>query len=133
MSKIGIEMPLVDYSMLMHHLMRDVQNFDRYSHEWYTPNTYDPNFKVPPESPGVYLLYAFRTCQDIGHIGEIVYIGSSKNLAQRKCRHEVLRMIHRHYHYIQFYFREIATDYKDIERTLIQVVKPKYNTQHING
>lgn len=127
------EMYVVDYSMLMHSLIRDVQNFDRYSHEWYTPNTYDANFKTPPESPGVYLFYAFEKYSDIGLNGQIVYIGSTKNLAQRKCRHEVLRMIHRHYRYIQFYFREIPTDFKDIERTLIQVVKPIYNTQHVNG
>ena len=126
-------MEIVQYSMLMHSLMRDVQDFSRYSSEWHTPNTYDTNFKYPPEAPGVYLFYAFKTFQDIGRDGEIVYIGSSKNLAQRKSRHEVLRMLERHYRYIQFYFREIDTDYKDIEKTLIQVVKPKYNTQHVNG
>jgi excinuclease UvrABC nuclease subunit len=126
-------MELKEYSILAHELIHEVLNFNSCCYLWSTPNTYDRNYKFPPDTSGVYLLFAYENFADIGVNGEIVYIGSSKNLAQRKARHEVLRMISQHYKYIQFYFREIESDYKDIEKALIQTIKPKYNTQHING
>jgi excinuclease UvrABC nuclease subunit len=95
--------------------------------DWRTPNTYGGNFKEPTDKAGVYLLVK----PDISEQGvsfEIMYVGSSENLAKRYCGHEVLRFLTETYGIIHFYFKE-DSEYLSTEKKLIKRIQPKYNKQ----
>jgi len=97
--------------------------------EWFTLNTYDRNFKLPPAASGVYLLvHTDITLFDKSVIHNILYVGSSNNLQIRYGKHEVLRALKKTYNYIQFFFLE-KENFKAIEKELIKSIQPKYNTQ----
>lgn len=101
------------------------EDFQFIEENWYTPNTYDANFKEPPTTPGIYLLVLF----DLKTGGkEILYVGSAKNLSQRYGRHEVLRTLKIIYEYVRFYFKE-CEDYKTEEIKMIKLIRPKFNKQ----
>lgn len=97
--------------------------------EWNTPNTYNFNFKQPPNKSGVYLLVKAEILT--GHKSryvkhEILYVGSSRNLKKRYNSHEVLNMLQKQHDYIQFYFKEVDNHF-EIEKELIKLIQPKYN------
>lgn len=100
--------------------------------EWFTPNTYDRNFKSPTENSGVYLIVRpiFRGDNSVSWITDydILYIGSAKNLKIRYSNHEVLRILSQVFSYLQFYFKE-EKNYKTVERDLIKRIEPKFNQQ----
>ena len=91
--------------------------------DWYSPNTYSENFKPIPETSGVYYFDNLE--------GEVLYVGSAKNLRTRYKGHEVKRLLNRVFRYVYFHFMETA-DYKHVEVSLIKSLRPKYNFQH-NG
>lgn len=103
--------------------------------DWFTPNTYDTNFAMPKAVPGVYLITDTVFVRENGIVTKanynIIYVGSSSNLAVRYSKHEVLRMAKRIYDYVQFYWLPV---HNHIEREvqLIQHFSPKFNIQH-NG
>jgi len=102
--------------------------------EWKTPNTYGNNFSLVPNSAGVYLLVVFNNLLEKNNLQiepEILYVGSSFNLKQRREKHEVKRQLQKFYSYIYFYFKE-TNNYKDFEIELIKNIRPKFNIQH-NG
>lgn len=90
---------------------------------WTTPNTYYQNFKPVPKKSGVYLLVAYR---ESSSDGEIVYIGSSKNLSKRYSNHEVINKLEKSYWHVRFYFEE-CENYLEREKQLIKSIHPKYN------
>jgi excinuclease UvrABC nuclease subunit len=94
--------------------------------DWKTENTYNKNYAPVPARPGVYLLV--NTGFDLQH--EILYVGSSKNLKQRRQRHEVLRVLSEMYsgYGVRFYFKEEA-DYLSVEKQLIKQIQARFNTQ----
>jgi excinuclease UvrABC nuclease subunit len=63
--------------------------------------------------------------------GNILYIGSAKNLLDRYKGHEVKRLLNRSYRFVFFHFHE-TENYRAIEVELIKSVRPKFNYQH-NG
>src|SRR4030042_5329204 len=97
--------------------------------DWLTPNTYGENYSVIPEQSGIYLIVYFDM-ENLIHT--IMYIGSSKNLAKRYKTHETLRLLKIFYNYIHFYFK-VMDNYISEEKRLIQIIKPKFNKQHIHG
>jgi excinuclease UvrABC nuclease subunit len=97
--------------------------------EWFTPNTYDRNFKNPPNAPGVYLIALLIIDFDQKKTNyDIQYVGSAKDLSVRYSKHEVLRMIRKNEFIVQFFFKEIE-DYLPLEKKLIKSIQPKYNIQ----
>jgi len=97
--------------------------------EWFTPNTYDNNFKFPTENSGIYLIVYPTFDDDSKEFDyEILYIGSAKNLRQRYEKHEVMRVLREVYNYIQFYFKE-ESEYRKIEKQLIKQIQPRFNKQ----
>ncbi len=94
--------------------------------DWKTESTYNKNFAFPPERPGVYLLV--NATHDLQY--EVLYVGSSKNLKQRRQRHEVLRVLSEVCDGwgVRFYFKE-EDDYLEVEKKLIQQTQARYNTQ----
>lgn len=94
-----------------------------------TPNTYNENFDIPPEKPGIYYLVVPKLFVCDGIEFQIMYIGSSKNLARRYDRHAIKRLLTAIYGYVQFYFIE-TEDYIDVEKLLIKLYKPKFNIQY---
>lgn len=98
--------------------------------DWFTPHTYNRNYKKIPESAGVYLILG---CQDVFdmHKREVVYIGSSKNLAQRYRVHDTIPKIRLKYRWIFFYFKE-TEDYISFEKELIFKFNPKFNIKYRN-
>lgn len=103
-------------------------NGDRFAEEksWLTPNTYCLNFASPPARPGVYLFVVYTSPGDFGNI---VYIGSSQNIALRYRGHPVKGHLYMNYWYVRFYFQPCENP-KDIEKALIKKWKPKFNIQH---
>lgn len=102
--------------------------------EWKTPNTYGNNYAKVPHKSGVYLLVHFTNLLTINELlikPQILYVGSSIDLHQRKEKHEVKRHLSKIYDNIIFYFKE-TDNYKNYEIELIKNIKPLYNTQH-NG
>ena len=94
---------------------------------WFTPNTFDTNFKEPSTKCGVYFLvylniYAKRKRY------KILYVGSAKNLKVRYEKHEVRRLLTEIYGYIQFYWKE-EENYREVEKYLIKTIQPKFNKQ----
>ena len=111
--------------------MKNDQEFVFIASDWFTPNTYDPNYMMPPERSGVYLLvypiFKFNgVTHDVSYT--ILYVGSSRNLKVRYKSHEVLRVLQEQYGYIQFYFKEFD-NYHEVEKQYIQQIQPKFNTQ----
>lgn len=96
---------------------------------WFTPNTYEKNFKEPTSTPGVYVI-TNSTIDWNNKTKElnILYVGSTKNLKQRYSRHEVLRVLREVYDFCQFFFIE-HSDYLALEKELIVKYQPKFNTQ----
>jgi hypothetical protein len=97
--------------------------------EWFTPNTYDVNFKMPPNECGVYLI----AVPLINHVErkidyDIQYVGSTKHLSVRYKSHEVFRMIRISEPSAQFFFKQ-EIKYKDVEKEMIKMIQPKYNSQ----
>jgi len=97
--------------------------------EWKTNNTYDSRiFSEIPKQAGVYLIVKTDCFEEVVK-HEILYIGSSKNLAVRIKSHEVYRILREIYgNTIRFYFRE-ADNYLDEEKYLIKVTKARFNKQ----
>lgn len=98
--------------------------------DWKTPNTYDNNFMMPPNLPGVYLLVVPTFfINDFSRIDwSIKYVGSSINLKQRFSRHEVKRHLENQDLTVHFYFK-ITENFRDIEKQLIKSIQPQYNKQ----
>jgi excinuclease UvrABC nuclease subunit len=94
--------------------------------KWFTPNTYDQNYKYPTDNSGVYVI-VLPNNEDIDK-SKILYIGSAKNLSVRYRRHEVMRMLKEFYGYVQFYFKE-EQNYRETEKQLIKMYQPKFNKQ----
>lgn len=106
--------------------IRDIYLFD--TEGWFTPNTYDKNFKAATATSGVYMLIAINLdTMD----KQILYVGSAKNLLQRYSKHEVMRVASNYHEYIRFYFKE-TENYISEEIALIKKFKPILNKQH-NG
>lgn len=101
----------------------------RFTDEWHTPNTYDNNFKSFPHAPGVYVIT--RYCRDT-HSAEILYIGSTKDIAGRLSRHEIRKVLSHFYDYMPIYFYE-CDNYKTLERQLIKRHRPEFNNHYLNG
>jgi len=100
--------------------------------DWYTPNTYDANFKDPGNQPGVYLI-VLTNRDRFGRfinpaIYEVLYVGSAQNLKVRYQKHEVLRTLREVYGYVQFFFKE-EPDFRNKEKALIKAVQPRFNKQ----
>lgn len=109
--------------------MKNQKQFIFNENEWYTPNTYNSNFKSPSNKSGVYLIVLpiFDLIDQVVNY-DIVYIGSAKDLLNRYKSHEVLRFLKNNFNYVQFYFNE-CIDYKNAEKNLIKLVQPKLNKQ----
>jgi len=107
----------------------EMSEFNFNPKEWKTPNTYDNNFSDLPNDSGIYCIvlptpnYALQKYEY-----EILYVGSAKNLKVRYNKHEVMRMLTRFYGYVQFYFKT-ESNYRNVEKSLIKKIQPKYNTQ----
>lgn len=101
--------------------------------DWPTPNTYDPKFKEPPKTAGVYVIYAKRIGVGIEHLitgkDECVYVGSSKNLFERYDKHPVRNK--KGFVCYVFYWLE-EPNYYEVEKTMIKILRPALNKQH-NG
>jgi excinuclease UvrABC nuclease subunit len=111
--------------------MEKHQPFEFTPADWFTPNTYDRNFKTPPDKSGVYLLvHPKKLNRSMKY--NILYVGSAKSLHIRYGGHEVLRFLKEHYDYVQFYFKE-CDQYRKEEKALIKLIQPRYNKQHKNG
>lgn len=99
--------------------------------EWLTPNTYGSNYEKPPKKPGVYLIVNmklnFRKC-GVKVTPEILYVGSTKNLANRYAHHEKLVVFRQLFDYVGFYFREVD-DYYETEKRLIRATGARFNVQ----
>lgn len=96
---------------------------------WYTPNTYNENFKEPTSKSGVYLLVIVKFNKiTLKPNFKIVYVGSAKNLQVRYARHEVIRFLRETNQYIHFYFKE-EDEFRIMEKELIKLIQPKYNKQ----
>lgn len=95
--------------------------------DWFTPNTYNTNFRELPKSKGVYLLVS-TTFGEKECFYEVLYVGSSKNLINRYKNHEVKRELQEIYDYIQFYFKEVENHF-EVEKSLIKQIQPEYNTK----
>jgi excinuclease UvrABC nuclease subunit len=104
------------------------RNFLFLEKDWFTPNSYDKNFKIPTQLSGVYMI--IRPIIEIGEEPdyEILYIGSAKNIFNRYRCHEVLRVLREFYGYVQFYFKE-EKQYLKIEKQLIKKYQPRFNTK----
>lgn len=101
--------------------------FSFYPDKWFTPNTYNRNYKTPTDKSGVYLLV--KVDFDLLRPNyEILYVGSSKSLSVRYSKHEVLRALKNTFQYVHFYFIEVA-NYLEVEKQLIKKIQPKYNKQ----
>lgn len=96
--------------------------------EWFTPNTYNKNFKSPPTTSGVYFFVVYTHPQDLGNI---VYVGSAKNILQRYTGHQVKTTLFQMYWYVKFYFTE-CENCREKEKRLIKKFNPRFNIQH-NG
>lgn len=57
---------------------------------------------------------------------EIVYIGSSKNLYNRKAKHSIMRLLRSQNKYCQFYYL-LVDNILEVEKELIGKYNPKYN------
>lgn len=97
--------------------------------EWFTPNTYDNNFKSPPNKCGVYLIVkpSFDLISKTTKY-EILYVGSSKRLNARYNNHSTLNKIRKLHLHIQFFFKEVD-NYIETEKIYIKLIQPKYNKQ----
>lgn len=93
--------------------------------DWYTPNTYDSNYRYPTEKSGVYLIVDPHIFEP-NPFDEILYVGSSSNILKRYNSHEVLRKIKKVRRYVQFYFKELE-NYIEEEYKLIRLIQPKFN------
>lgn len=96
---------------------------------WFTPNTYDVNFKFPTTNSGVYIIVsAIPNIKRKKMEYTILYIGSAKNIKSRHDGHAVLRILKETYQFVQFYFKE-DVNYRQLEKTLIKQLQPKFNKQ----
>lgn len=95
--------------------------------EWKTPNSYSNDFEMPPKTPGIYLLI-YCDMWDYKKLmtRTVVYVGQSKNLAERYNNHKVLKKLQKELGYIQFHFKQTHTPQEE-EKNLIRLIKPKYN------
>jgi len=105
--------------------MNKKSKFNFETNKWFTSNTYDNNYKNPPDKSGIYLIVLPKN-NFLNY--EILYVGSTKNLKVRYARHEVIRLLKEFYGYVQFYFKE-TENYREIERKLIKIIQPRYNKQ----
>ncbi len=96
---------------------------------WFTPNSYDKDFRPVPDSPGVYVIIAYVSRGMIYKKVGIVYVGSAINLRVRYEKHEVLRHCKVIYDYVQFHFRE-EINFREVEKKMIQLIRPKFNIQY---
>lgn len=105
-------------------------NFDFDVDEWHTEDTYNNNFKVIPEAPGVYMIVGIDMSDNRREvIQEIVYIGCSANLKSRLNTHPVLRVAKAYHWFVPVYFKE-CDNYLEVEKELIKKHNPRIN---ING
>lgn len=114
---------------IINYINNPLNGGDNLNRNWYTPNTYDTNYKNVPGKSGVYMLVKYPTL--LNESPKILYVGSTKNLSERYKNHEVLRFLKFHYGYVRFYFNEVL-DFIEVEKFLIKKIRPPYNTQH-NG
>lgn len=98
--------------------------------EWFTPKTYDSNYKYPPQTPGVYLWVNLIFNHKKNAIDyEILYVGSTNNLARRYLHHEKRSVFRQLYgNNLRFYFQE-NDDYYETEKRLIKETEARFNVQ----
>lgn len=101
---------------------------------WFSPNTYNPNFGTPPTTPGVYCIKEFDL--DYALKGNkpkqtVVYVGSTTNLLQRYKNHEVLKHLNKRRGFdYAFYFKPMPVGFYDLEISLIRRLQPVINQIH---
>lgn len=93
--------------------------------EWRTQNTYTERFDYPENKPGVYFFLGIKNKDPLNDI-ELIYIGSSKNIKQRKQGHDLLKKIKGQYDHVHLYFK-YCNNYILEERKLIKQFNPKFN------
>jgi excinuclease UvrABC nuclease subunit len=97
--------------------------------KWYCFNTYDKTYKDLIETSGVYIFVKFNR---FTKEREIVYVGSSINLKQRRKIHKVPSKIERldPDSFAILFFIEMKRGFYDYEIKLINRLKPIFNSQH---
>lgn len=99
---------------------------------WQTPNSYSNSFAPLPNGPGIYLL-VLATWRDGVLNHQILYVGMSRNVANRFKGHEVKKICQKVFKddYIKVYFKQCPIDdLRTRERKLIKQFNPPYNLQH---
>lgn len=102
--------------------------------EWFTPDTYDTNYKELPQTPGVYLLVLREVFPEKRRMDRtLIYVGSSDNLAIRCRSHPIKNKALREYKgdaivSVARYFKE-CDDYRVVEKNLIKSTQARYNKQ----
>ena len=103
----------------------------KYDSVWSCHNTYDPNYKDVPVKSGVYF---FVKLNMVTWQRDMVYVGSSTNLAVRYKAHLIKDKIEKEKDYMfLFYFKEMKKGFYDYEIKLIKALQPELNKQHKNG
>lgn len=99
---------------------------------WQTPNCYSSQFAPLPKGSGIYLLVlAFFEDGVLDH--RILYVGMSRNIANRFINHEVKKACQRDFpsELIKVYFKRYPSEVlRRRERRLIKQINPPYNLQH---
>lgn len=81
-----------------------------------------------PDQPGVYVVMGFHM---VTGRREILYVGSSKNIQRRVLApsHPYRVLFNRaEYPYLVFTKSKVCTNYLELEKSLIQRLQPKYNS-----
>lgn len=100
---------------------------DKIISTWKSPNVYGHNYSELPSLPGVYVIISIVCDGNGGFKNKIQYIGGSKDLSKRLKNHNVLKHLLDTYWYARIFFIE-CRDYKKLERDLIKLILPKYNS-----
>lgn len=104
---------------------------------WKNPAAWDCDFADLPKGPGIYVIVRPSIVRDRrARMGEriiykLLYVGMSKNLAQRLQNHPVKRSFDLANDYVQVWFIRVPpTKLRRKEKALIQEFHPPYNSQH---
>ena len=105
-----------------------------YLSDWHTPNCYSDAVD-PPSKSGVYLIVKHDGVFTSGKPNmDIIYIGSSKNLASRLRSHEVYKIASLLLPdvFINYYFHETEL-FREYEKELIRKINPIINVAFTGG
>lgn len=80
-----------------------------------------------PKMPGCYVFYLVKSIKP--RIVIVLYIGHSSNLQNRLSRHKLYYELRDKYFYISTKVK-ICKNHKDLEKKLIQRLRPKYNKMY---